>query len=111
MAEIKRYTATLYAGQQVNTNRALVTLFDGKGNTLGYLLFLEPSVPIPPDDAQGVPRGFYPIASYPAVLDLLRNESPVFFERTAKGAVSISTGQEAVGEGDKLPVFHTFPGL
>lgn len=108
--QISKYQAVIYAGDRPSLSRATILLLDENQSTIGILFFVADGTLLPPNEAFGVPHGFYYMGDYAAVLDLLRNESPVYIETGGKTDVSISTRAEPIGDGDKAPA-KLFPML
>jgi len=106
--EIKNYDVAYYAGAKNVSGhpyRAVIGLRDENNNLLGAAYFHHSSATMPNADTQKV-TGYischYPAEHYPYVLDLLRNEKPVFleFEVSAGNVGNIRTSAEPVGEGE-----------
>lgn len=73
---------------------------DGKA---AYLKFRDDSEPIPDGIAMGDPgrfTAFYPRSACCEIIDLLRNEKPVYFVWANETTYYIGTSSEAVGEGE-----------
>src|SRR4051794_26292194 len=61
---------------------AVVTLFGQTGDTVAFVRFYPEGTPMKPNEYRadlGYPLISYPFASWAATVDLLRNESPVYF--------------------------------
>lgn len=106
--EIKNYVVAYYAGAKNLTGhayRAIISLRDENNALLGAAYFHHSEESMPNTDTQKA-SGFischYHADDYPHVLDLLRNEKPVYlqFEITAGKVGSIRTNAEPVGEGE-----------
>lgn len=67
---------------------------------VGMLLFMKEGQPIPANTiANGVPRLHYSIRDFPAMIQMIREEKPLFVNlNEANGIGSISTSDEPVGE-------------
>ena len=102
--EVKTYQARITSGGQSKGARATILLLDAKKSTIGYLAFLEPGTAFPANYYSSGPVAYYPMAVYADVIDLLRNESPVYIETDNQNGAWIGTLPEAVGDGDKMPV-------
>ena len=85
-------------------HRPQVWLLSGN-SYLGQAAFVPDDEPLP----AGTPRLlFYHRSDFPAVVDLLRNEAPVFLHTTelADGShTALMTGVESVGEGEISRLF------
>jgi hypothetical protein len=78
-----------------------IILKSGSG-VIGQLVFYPLGISLPPDGyAAGATCLNYCIDDFSNCVDLLRNESPVFFS-FANSVSSINTGSESVGELDRL---------
>jgi hypothetical protein len=108
MKEIKKYDVAYYAGGK-NVNgypyRAIIGLRDENDALLGAAYFHHSAATMPNADTQkatGYVSCHYPAEHYPQVLDLLRNEKPVFveFEARVGNVGNIRTSAEPVGEGE-----------
>ena len=107
--EIKKYDVAYYGGGQ-NANgykyRAIVGLRRADGSLLGAAYFHRDAATMPPTDDQGT-SGYvychYPADDYPMVVDLLRNEKPVYIRYVGGGwkIASINTSLEPIGEGEE----------
>jgi len=106
--EIKTYQVRITSGEQSNSVRASILLLDAKKFTIGNLVFLEPGTPFPANYSSSGPVAYYPMTVYANVLDLLRNESPVYIETDNQDGAWIATSPEPIGDGDKVPT-RLFP--
>jgi hypothetical protein len=99
--QIKNYHVLFYGGPEgYQTNRAQISLYGPNGKTAAYLRFNDPGMTFE-DDYQdnGIIRMHLPSNSFENVLDVLRNEEPVFIY-FAQGRGFLSTSKEPVGEGE-----------
>lgn len=94
---IARYQVEYNAGTS-SEYRAIIHLWDGNSNVLALLYFLEDK-PIPASKVTPVYFGYFPAGCYPAVLDLLRNERPVYLATFGETLI-VTTLEEPVGEGE-----------
>jgi hypothetical protein len=101
MAEIKKYHILFYgspAGYQ--TNRAQIALYDNSSNLLAYLRFNDPGMLFENDSqSRGRIKMHLPSAMFQNVLDVLRNEKPVYIY-FVQGRGFLGTSKEPVGEGE-----------
>ncbi|MDR8391959.1 hypothetical protein NC796_12445 [Aliifodinibius sp. S!AR15-10] len=106
--EIKNYTVSYYAGGK-NTNnyqyRAIIGLRREDGSLIGGAYFHRNATTMPNTDNQtssGYLWFHYTWEDFPQVMDLLRNEGPVYARYVAGGwhLGSITTSTEPVGEGE-----------
>jgi len=100
--EIKRYTYYLFSSRNLSSSTGVI-LFYGDTKYLGGAFFSnDPSKPL--DPAVKYPSGvyglFYGMSDMPIILDMLRNEKPVYLIYDGGLNSRISTIEEAVGEGE-----------
>ena len=106
--EIKNYVVAYYAGAKNLTGhryRAIISFRGEDEELLGAAYFHHSAETMPNTDTQkasGYISCHYPAEHYSQVLDLLRNEKPVYveFEPTEGRLGSIRTNLEPVGEGE-----------
>jgi hypothetical protein len=99
--EVKKYHVLFYgspAGYQ--TNRAQIQLSDDKGKTVAWIRFNDPGMFFENDyESRGIIRMHLPSAMFQNVLDVLRNEKPVYIY-FAQNRGFLSTSKEPIGEGE-----------
>lgn len=99
--EIKNYHVLFYgspAGYQ--TNRAQIALYGPDGKTAAFIRFNDPGMLFENDSQSGgIILMYLPSAMFHSVLDVLRNEKPVYIY-FAQGRGFLSTSKEPVGEGE-----------
>ncbi len=104
MKEIKQYAVRFYGGPEGYQKgiRAQIYLFDQTNVLIGTIQFVDDGRSLPEDYQSGsrITMAMY-MKDLPAMVDILRNESPVFigWQSTIQNAV-ISTMQEPIGEGE-----------
>ena len=107
--EIKKYDVAYYAGGRNAASypyRAIIGLRDDNHALIGAAFFHHSVTTMPGADTRK-PSGHischYLAEDYPQVLDLLRNEQPVYveFEVSAGNIANIRTSAEPVGEGEQ----------
>lgn len=105
--EIAEYAVSIPSAEEPNGLAATVSLFDSSGRTLAFLRFYVPEHPPDPNEFRsdlGFPLISYPVAALQAVVDILRNEKPVFFTwfdyRPTRCFGAVSTSREPAGEGE-----------
>jgi hypothetical protein len=117
ITEIKNYVVAYYAGARNLTGhpyKAIISLRDENNGLLGAAYFHHGDETMPETDTQKA-TGFischYHADDYPHVLDLLRNEKPIYlqFEISAGRVGSIRTNAEPVGEGEISQRVSTAP--
>jgi hypothetical protein len=97
--EITSYHILFYGGPDgYQTNRAQIAVFDPNGQAAGFIRFNDPGQVFESDyDGGGIIRMHLPSAMFENVLDVLRNEKPVYIHFAA-GSGFLSTSKEPVGE-------------
>ena len=106
--EVKNYDVAYYAGAKNLTGhryRAIIGLRDENNVLVGAAYFHHNASTMPTTDsemANGYISCHFPAEAYPQILDLLRNEKPIFveFEVAAGNVANIRTSAEPVGEGE-----------
>ena len=99
--EVKKYHVLVY-GSPVGyqTNRAQIALYDSSGKTIAYVRFNDPGMNFENDsESGGRIKMHLPSSMFENVLDVLRNEQPVYVY-FAQGRGFLSTSTEPVGEGE-----------
>jgi hypothetical protein len=99
--EVKEYHILFYGGPDgYQTNRAQIQLSGANGKTLAWIRFNDPGMTFENDyQASGIIRMHLPSAMFQNVLDVLRNEKPVYIY-FAQNRGFLSTSKEPVGEGE-----------
>ena len=98
-AEVAKYHILFYGSPSgYQTNRAQIALFDSSGNPVAYVRFNDPGMFFEDDyESNGIIRMHLPSAMFENVLDVLRNEKPIYIYFTA-GRGFLATSLEPVGE-------------
>lgn len=107
--EIKKYDVAYYAGGKNAAGypyRAIIGLRNDSDALIGAAYFHHHATMMPMADTQrssGYISCHYPAEEYAHVLDLLRNEKPVYveFEVRPGNIANIRTSAEPVGEGEQ----------
>lgn len=99
--EIRNYHILFYGSPDgYQTNRAQITLYGADDKVAAYLRFNDPGMQFENDsESGGIIAMHLPSAMFQSVLDVLRNEKPVYIY-FAQGRGFLSTSREAVGEGE-----------
>ena len=101
--EIKSYRIFLDSGSQKNRSYTTINLFDTTDELIGVINFFEEGLEVNgPKDFDHVYLQ-YPILKFPYIVDVLRNEKPIFvgyWENKYGKYGRICTGKEPVGEGE-----------
>ena len=106
--EIKKYEVVYFAGGQGGEeypHRALIKLRRADGTLIATAFFHRGGSQIPSSDSKNANEQYnchFPERDYANVLDILRNEKPVYFEFIGGkwNVGSIATVAEPVGEGE-----------
>ena len=98
-AEVKSYHVLFYGGPDgYQTNRAQIQLSDAAGKTLAWLRFNDPGMAFENDyESGGIIRMHLPSTMFQGILDVLRNEKPVYIY-FAQNRGFLSTSKEPIGE-------------
>ena len=102
MPEIKKYAPAIYLEENGYEGcRARVFLFGATGNFLGTVSFHDPGAPPPPTGvgANGELFASCSFNIYDDVIDLLRHESPIYYQRV-NNSTRLTCGQEPAGEAE-----------
>ena len=99
--EIKKYHILVYGSPEgYQTNRAQIALYDSSDKTVAYVRFNDPGMSFENDsESSGRIKMHLPSSMFENVLDILRNEQPVYIY-FAQGRGFLSTSKEPVGEGE-----------
>jgi hypothetical protein len=108
IVEIKKYDVAYYAGGKNLANypyRAIIGLRDDNNALVGAAYFHHSAETMPNADTRkssGYISCHYLAEDYPHVIDILRNEKPVYveFEVRPGNIANIRTNAEPVGEGE-----------
>jgi hypothetical protein len=98
---ITNYHILFYGSPEgYQTNRAQISLYGSDGKTAAYLRFNDPGMTFENDsESGGIIKMHLPSTMFKNVLDVLRNEKPVYIY-FAQGRGFLSTSKEPVGEGE-----------
>jgi hypothetical protein len=107
--EVKKYDVAYYAGGKNAASypyRAIIGLRNDADHLVGAAYFHRNSTTMPIADTQratGYISCHYLAEDYPHILDILRNEKPVYveFEVRPGNIANIRTSAEPVGEGEQ----------
>lgn len=99
--EVKKYHVLVYGSPTgYQTNRAQIALYNSSGKTVAYIRFNDPGMNFENDsESGGRIKMHLPSTMFENVLDVLRNEKPVYIY-FAQGRGFLSTSTEPVGEGE-----------
>ncbi len=98
---VKSYSVLFYGSPSgYQTNRAQIQLSDAKGKTVAWIRFNDPGMLFENDyESGGIIRMHLPSAMFQNVLDVLRNEKPVYIYFVQNRAF-LGTAKEPIGEGE-----------
>ncbi len=107
LKEIHTYTLDIYSGGTNSKGyeyRSVIGLYAPDGSAIGGIYFHRDMTTIPDGDVQD-PSGYvwchYSWNEYAAIMDMLRNERPVFLRYLDSWSMaSLTTSPEPVGEGE-----------
>ena len=101
--EIKSYRIFLDSGSQKHRSFTTINLYDNTDEVIGVLQFFEKEGEIPEPMDFDPFYILYPISKFPYIVDILRNEKPLFvgyWENKFGKYGRICTGREPVGEAE-----------
>jgi len=100
--QVASYELLFYGGPKgYQTNRAQIYLLDAEGRALAFVRFKDPGMKFQKDVVlpDGVIRMHLPSAMFHSVLDVLRNEKPVYVWFPGDNGF-LGTSEEPIGEGE-----------
>ncbi len=104
--QVTKYDYQIHGGPNgYQGNRAIIRLYGNGGSlatggTLAYVHVVPAGNLVPPDtDVAPWMRMYVPESQFESVIDMLRNEGPVFVYYAA-GSGFLHTGQEPIGEAE-----------
>jgi hypothetical protein len=106
MKKVKHYAVRIHGGPHGSGDgsRASIHLFDEKKRMVGHLSFMDSGVDLAPDRKDGnVIYLALPSSQLKDVMDLLRNEGPIYvdWQEKLKNAY-LGTSQEPVGDNERI---------
>ena len=102
MAKVVESYSVLFYGSPsgYQTNRVQIQLSDANGKTLAWIRFNDPGMFFENDyESGGIIRMRLPSTMFQNVLDVLRNEKPVYIYFVQNRAF-LGTSKEPIGEGE-----------
>jgi hypothetical protein len=103
--EINTYSVTVISDAQPNNLAATVWLFDADGKAIAFLRFYSPGSPLAENEFRtdlGHPLVSYPSTALASMVDVLRNEKPLYFTwydyMPVRCFGAVGTSREPVGE-------------
>ncbi len=107
--EISTYSISVISDAEPNGLAATVLLFDAGGKVIAFMRFYSPGSPLAPNEFRtdlGYPLVSYPSTALASVVDVLRNEKPLYFTWHDYMPVRcfgvVGTSREPVGESEKV---------
>ena len=107
--EISTYGMNTFSISDPNKIAATIALFDVNGRAIAFLRFYLPENPQAPNEFRtdlGYPMVSYPFAQLESVVDLLRNEKPLYFTwydyMPTRCFGAIGTSREPIGEAEQI---------
>jgi hypothetical protein len=97
--EITEYKVATYSMNPAGYLLCAIALFDASGSHVGTIFFYRNDYELPPAGLSGSTVMRFHISEMPLIVDMLRNESPIFLF-TSDGMAHLGTMQEAIGEGE-----------
>lgn len=99
MAQISKYHVLMYGSPSgYQTNRAQIQLRDTNNKVAAWIRFNDPGQFFENDyESNGIIRMHLPSHMFHSVIDILRNEKPIYIYFTA-GRAFLGTSEEPIGE-------------
>ena len=98
--EIGRYTCHYFSSR--DRDEVVLYLYDMGSTVIGRIFAVPDGVPLPPAGRRdGCVALYFHRAVMPQILDLLRNEGPVYLLWNDGQDAELATGYEPVGEGEE----------
>ena len=99
--EITQYKYGFFNGAAYHNKRMAAHLY--QNDTCIAVAHFQEELKAPYTDNQDIIRHFYPMEDVPALIDMLRNEGPIFLhydERPHSTQAFLTTSKEPIGEGE-----------
>jgi len=99
--EVADYHVLVYGSPTgYQTNRAQIALYSSGGKTAAYVRFNDPGMLFEADyESDGIIRMHLPSTMFASVVDVLRNEKPMYIYFAA-GRAFLSSSKEPIGEAE-----------
>lgn len=105
--EINKYAESIISDAEPNKFAATVWLFDAAGNVIAFLRFYLPGIPLARNEFRtdlGYPLVSYPSTALSSMVDILRNEKPLYFTwydyMPVRCFGAVGTSREPIGESE-----------
>jgi hypothetical protein len=106
--EISNYSVSIISDADPNKFAATIHLFDKNGKAVAFLRFYLPGVPLPANEFRadlGYALVSYPSTALDAIVDILRNEKPLYFTwydyLPVRCFGAVGTSREPIGEAER----------
>ena len=106
--EVSTYSVSVLSDAEPNKLAATVQLFDAGGKTLAFLRFYSPGSPLAQNEFRtdlGYPLLSYPSTALVSMIDMLRNEKPLYFTwydyMPVRCFGAVGTSREPIGESER----------
>ncbi len=103
--KISTYSVSIISHAEPHNLVATVSLFDADGKTIAVLRFYSPDSALQPNEFRedlGHPLVSYPSTALPSMVDVLRNEKPLYFiwhdYMPVRCFGEVETARESIGE-------------
>jgi hypothetical protein len=97
--EVSRYTCHYYSSRE--RDDVMLFLYDERSNVVGQVFAIPDGQPLPAaEQRDGRVLLYFHRAVMPQVIDMLRDEGPVFLQWNGGRGAALATGYEPVGEGE-----------
>ena len=108
MKDISTYSVSVISDAEPNKIAATISLFDANGKGIAFLRFYLPGSQLAPNEFRtdlGYPLVSYPYAELASMVDILRNEKPLYFTwydyMPTRCFGAVGTSREPVGESER----------
>jgi hypothetical protein len=99
--EIGRYTCHCFSSRE--RNDVVLFLYDTRSTVVAEVFAVPEGEPLPPAKrVDGRALLYFRRTTMPQIVDLLRNEAPVYLCWNNGGDAELATGYEPVGEGERV---------
>ena len=97
--EIRRYTYHCFSSR--DRDDVVLFLYDKRSSVVGQVFAVPDGEPLPPAERRdGRAVLYFHRGAIPQIVDLLRNEKPVYLQWNNGRDTALTTGYEPIGEGE-----------
>ncbi len=101
--QITQYNYQFHGGANGYQNSRSILRLKSGNSAVAYIHFVPEGTAIPNDtEINGFIRMYMPESALPGVIDMIRNESPIYIYYAA-GSGFLRTGDEPIGEEESTP--------